>query len=106
MYSFHHSRESHDGLSTQFSYHCRQAGGAWNDNEKKLTVNEENQRDVRRMECFECHGLLCITSHGDAADVTIHHQQSHKPYVSIALPDKWRTFIGENHRMGPAKVCV
>jgi len=58
------------------------------------------------MERFKCHGLLCITPHEDAADVTICHQQSHKPYVSIALPDKWRTFIEENHRMGPAKVCI
>ena len=106
MYSFYRSRARHDGLPERFSYHCSQLRGTWNDNEKKWTVSEENQRDVRRMERFECHGLLCITPHEDAADVTIRHEQLHKPYVSIALLDKWRAFIQENHRMGPAKVCI
>jgi len=44
-----------------------------NDIEKVSTVSEENQRDVRRMERFECHGQL----YGGAADVMIAHHQSH-----------------------------
>ena len=57
------------------------------------------------MEHFECQGELHITLIEGIADVTITHQQSHKLYVCIDVPEKWRTFIEENHRMGPAKVC-
>ena len=57
------------------------------------------------MDRFECHGVLHVTSHEGIANVEISHQQLHKSYVNIELPDKWRTFIKENHRIGPAKVC-
>jgi hypothetical protein len=57
------------------------------------------------MERFECHGRLCVTPHEDAVVVKITHRRSHKSYISIDLPEKWRTFIKDNHRMGPAKVC-
>jgi hypothetical protein len=57
------------------------------------------------MECFECHGQLYMTPHKGTAVVMITHQQLHKLYVSIDLLEKWHTFIKDNHRMGPAKVC-
>jgi len=57
------------------------------------------------MERFECRGQLRMTLDEGATIVRIIHEQSHKPYVSIDLLDKWCTFIKENHRMGPAKVC-
>jgi hypothetical protein len=71
----------------------------------QLAVGEENRRAAHRMERFECYGKLHITPHEGIADVTIVHRRWHKSYVSITLPDKWRTFIVDNHRMGPAKVC-
>jgi len=73
--------------------------------DKGTTVSKEKQRTVRRMDRFECHGKLHVTPHEGIANVEITHQQSHKPYVDIEIPVKWRTFINENHRMGPAKVC-
>ena len=76
-----------------------------NDMDKRTTVDEEKQRAVRRMDRFECRGRLHITPHEGIANVEITHQQLHKSYINIELPDKWRTFIKENHRMGPAKVC-
>ena len=57
------------------------------------------------MEQFECNGLLNVALHEGATVVKITHQQSHKSYISIDLPEKWHTFIKNNHRMGPAKVC-
>jgi len=76
-----------------------------NDREKISTVSEKMQRDTRRMERFECYGELHITPSEGIADVMIAHQSLHKSYVCIDLPERWHTFIEENHRMGPAKVC-
>jgi len=77
-----------------------------NDRDKSTTIGKEKESAVCCMDRFECHGKLCITPHEGTVDVKITHQQSHKKYVNIELPDKWRTFIKENHRMGPAKVCT
>ena len=76
-----------------------------NDLPKKSTVGEEKQRIVRCMECFDCHGQLHVALRDGIAVVEITHCQSHKLYVSIDLPEKWRIFIKNNHKMGPAKVC-
>jgi hypothetical protein len=46
-----------------------------------------------------------MTPHEGTTIVMITRQQLHKSYVSIDLPEKWHTFIKDNHRMGPAKVC-
>jgi len=94
---------SNNGL-LRFNYECCQARGTTNDKDKRITVGEEKQRAVRRMDRFECYGKLHITPHGSVANVEITHQQSHKLYVDIELPDKWRAFIEDNHEMGPAKV--
>ena len=74
--------------------------------DKGTTVSKEKQRNVHHMDCFECHGKLHVTPHKGIANVEITHQQLHKPYVDIEIPVKWRTFINENPRMGPAKVCA
>ena len=72
-------------------------------------MDEEKRRIARRMERFDCQGRLHIVvrhENGNAiAAVQITHRQSHKMYVNIDLPEKWHTFINDNHRMGPAKVC-
>ena len=72
---------------------------------KQSAVGEEKQRVVRRMERFDCHGRLNVAVHNRDAVVGITHCQSHKPYVNIGLPKKWHTFIKDNHKMGPTKVC-
>ena len=76
-----------------------------NDLPKKSTVGEEKQRTVRRMERFDCKGRLHVALRNGIAVVEITHCQSHKLYVNIDLPEKWRTFIKDNHKMGSAKVC-
>jgi len=72
---------------------------------KVSAVGMEKQRIVRHMQHFDCHGRMHITIHNGTAIVDITHCQSHKLYVSIDLPKKWHTFIKDNHKMGPAKVC-
>jgi len=56
------------------------------------------------MERFDCHGQLQVALCDGIAVVKITHQLSHKSYVSIDILEKWRTFIKNNHKMGPAKV--
>ena len=71
---------------------------------KQSAVGEEKQRVVRRMERFDCHGLLSVSLHDGVAVVEITHRRAHKRYVNIDLPADVRTFIKTNHKMGPAKV--
>ena len=76
-----------------------------NDMAKQSPVDEKKQRIIHCMDCFDCHGWLHVSLHNSIAVVEISHCQSHKVYVSIDLLEKWRTFIENNHKMGPAKVC-
>ena len=99
------SRPTADRSSTQFTYECCQARGTVNDLPKQSAVGEEKQRVVRRMEPFDCHGRLHVALRDGTAVVEITHRQSHKLYVNIDLPEKWRAFTKNNHKMGPAKVC-
>ena len=52
------------------------------------------------MKRFNCHGRLHITPHNGVAIVKIAHHQSHKSYVNIDLPEKWRIYIKKHHKMG------
>jgi hypothetical protein len=52
----------------------------------------KKQRIVRRMERFDCHGRLHVTIHNGIATVKITHQQSHKSYVNIDIPDQMAYF--------------
>ena len=72
---------------------------------KQSTVGKEKQRVVRCMERFDCHSQLHVSLHNGVAVVSITHHQSHKPYICIDLPEKYRTFIKNHHQMVPAKVC-
>lgn len=94
-----------NGLAQRFTYQCCQARGTSNDREKETAVDEKKRRITRRMERFDCKGRLHITVHSGVAIVQITHQQTHKSYVCIDLPEKWHTFIARNHTLGPAKVC-
>ena len=103
--SFHSSTQAANELSKRFTYHCCQARGTSNDRDKQSVADEKDQRITRRMQRFDCHGRLHVTIHDGVAAVRITHQQAHKPYVCIDIPEKWRTFIKTNQKMGPAKVC-
>jgi len=105
LHSPYNSYTTVDGSSARFTYQCCQARGTANDTAKRSVVDEKKQQIVRRMERFNCHGQLNVVLHNAVAVVKIAHRQSHKPYVNIDLPDKWRTFIKNNHKMGPARVC-
>ena len=105
LHSLSTSNTTAGGLSKRFTFQCCQARGTVNDRAKQSAVDEKKQRIVRRMERFDCHGRLHVTLHNGVAVVKIAHRQSHKSYVNIDLPEKWRRFIENNHQMGPAKVC-
>ena len=67
--------------------------------------NSKNFKPKIFLLMFDCKGWLHIALHNGIAVVEIMHCQSHKLYVNINLPEKWRTFIKDNHKMGSAKVC-
>ena len=72
---------------------------------KQSPVGEEKERVVRRTERFESHSRLNVALHNGVAVVEITHCPSYKLSVNINLLEKWRTFIKDNHKMGPTKVC-
>ena len=76
-----------------------------NDLPKQSAVTEEKQRIAHRMERFDCHGRLHVALRNGIAVVEVTHSQSHKSYMDISLPEKWRTFIENNHKKGPVQVC-
>ena len=105
LHSCKYSNATAGASSTQFTYECCQARGTTNNMAKQSAVSEEKQRAARRMDRFDCNGRMYITIHTGIATVKITHQKSHKKYVSIDLPEKWRTYIEHNYKLGPATVC-
>ena len=63
-------------------------------------------RDTRRMSRFPCNGLLYVTARNGIFDCQLKHSLNHVRYTDIRIPDNWRQYISENHKLGPARVSV
>ena len=45
-----------------------------------------------------------MTPRAGHVNCVLRHELDHIRYKDIRIPDKWRQFILDNHKLGPAKV--
>ena len=85
-------------------YECCQTTASSNHHEKKARQEPDKVRDARRMPRFDCNGRFYMTPQAGYIDCALKHLLDHIHYKDIRIPDKWRQFILDNHKLGPAKV--
>ena len=63
-------------------------------------------RDARRMARFPCNGLFYVTPQDGCIRCVLKHLLDHVPYKDISIPEEWRQYITNNHKIGPTKVSI
>jgi len=53
---------------------------------------------------FPCKGVFHVTLRDGYFDCVLNHSLNHVRYKDISVPEEWRRFIVDNHKLGPAKV--
>jgi kynurenine formamidase len=78
---------------TVYSFSCAQS----DEREHKAKVPKGKNHDTERMERFPCHRWLHITIlEGQEMIIKLKHLHHHVAYISIGLPNHWKTWIEAN----------
>ena len=80
-----------------------------NNRNKRLKTGPEQgkeSRDAHRMLRFPCNRVFHVTACDRYLDCELKHLVNHVCYKDIQIPEHWRQFIMDNHKLGPMHVSV